>query len=378
MTKKNKKLPKSIYIQGNSYRVIKPSVCEPKSFSFKKYGSYELALAAAKAYLSEKEKLFQITKVKEQNNKGKCSVEQAFNNSLELYGRTKTTNLKLTKIFNKYFGKYKDKQVAKLKAADVYKMLNDLAKEGNVSQDTLSRVKSIWSQLLNAAILNDIPVTNYADAIPLPRIKTISEKREVMTDSDTFYKVIDCLNESIEHSMLKRIKFDTKLIVYSLLIMYETGIRPSECYALSVDKLDFDKKLITINCRIGSTQKEQDVIVKPKTDNAYRTVPMTDQCILVLKSLMEFTDKFYLFTRYNGKFMTSTIATDRIRNCCKPKGIDFRPYMLRHKFAKNIIDAGISPRTAMDLLGHASFSQSLDYSRTTQEELIEAVSKLKS
>ena len=109
--------------------------------------------------------------------------------------------------------------------------------------------------------------------------------------------------------------------------MYETGIRPSECYALSVDKLDFDKKLITINCRIGSTQKEQDVIVKPKTDNAYRTVPMTDQCTLVLKSLMEFTNKFYLFTRYNGKFMISTIATDRIRNCCKPKGIYFRPYM---------------------------------------------------
>ena len=73
-----------------------------------------------------------------------------------------------------------------------------------------------------------------------------------------------------------------------------------------------------------------------------------------------------------GDLISTDYFSNFIRMISKKSGIEFRSYMLRHKFATDLQKTE-TPRTVQDLLGHASFQMSVEYARSTEEERQEAV-----
>ena len=370
MTKKT--LPKGIYPIPNGYRVKIPKYNIDKAFSTKAYGTDTLALESAKSFLKKAKAKGDSVDLASKYTKTQYTVEFAFSRYLEIQNPSAETKRKAWVNFRKYFGEFQNKKLTSVKASDISTHLASLV--DTCTNNILSTLKTLWKHILDAGILDEMITVNYALSLPLPRSKVPEKVRPVITSQTTLQQVIDLLEKS-KNKTSSNI-FNTDLIIYGLKIMNESGIRPSECYALSRDSFDFDNRIMKIDSRVGSTSSTTNCIVSPKSNCAYRTIPMNDHLIQLAHDLMNYTDEYYLFTRWNGTLTTSTKASSLIKRVCKRNGIDFRCYQLRHTFVKDLVDSDINPRTIMDLMGHASWRQSLDYSRTTEQQKLEAIQNI--
>ena len=81
-----------------------------------------------------------------------------------------------------------------------------------------------------------------------------------------------------------------------------------------------------------------------------------------------------LFPDYYGVPFTSDYFANYIRRVSRKCGIEFRAYMLRHKFATDLVKK-TDLRTVQELMGHAGGSMTLSYARSSKEDKEEAINK---
>ena len=193
----------------------------------------------------------------------------------------------------------------------------------------------------------------------VPRSEKIETHRDVK---------MSCSLDDVIKAILKYgpNKFNAKIIAYALITMAYTGIRPSECYALTKKDVDLKNKTISINKAIGTTHDKKDCIKKTKNINSIRVLPISTKLVAIMQELFKL-QKNYLFVKENGEFINANYATTFIKNACKKTDIEFRSYMLRHNFSTTLIQNGIDIRTIQELMGHASGSMTIDYARSNDD-----------
>lgn len=157
-----------------------------------------------------------------------------------------------------------------------------------------------------------------------------------------------------------------------LIIMYYCGFRPSEVLALSKSDIDLDRKEISISKAVGCNYTEKRVIIPAKTAQSVRKTPIPDALLPQLSAIIEQTETDYLFLDQQGRFLDIDEVSDYIHRVSKSCGIPFNAYMLRHLYATDLVKT-TDARTAQDLLGHASFSMTLDYARSSKDDREQAV-----
>ena len=358
-------------IKGIKYYIVRVGK-QSKTFSTKKYGDSN-AKKMAQRYRDELVHERNIYGIYQYTSEVKYTVEYAFNRSLELYVHTLSTRNKHELMFNKYFKNYFTRELCTIRARDIVEHLNGNLSE---SQGCLSRIKTLWNQIFKAGIMDERVLTNYADVVELPRSNKIEVKRDKFATIDEVQAVIAELSV-IKPKQNAHARMIAALIVYAILIIGETGMRPAECYALTRSDIDFDKKIITFGNRIGSDLEKENIVVKPKTSNAMRTQPITNVLDSIFKSFFEYQPRERLFELDNGVVLNSDIVATRLGRVNKKLGTSFNMYKLRHNFARDLINSDLgNKRTVMDLMGHASYGQSLDYTHSTveqQRELLESV-----
>ena len=140
-----------------------------------------------------------------------------------------------------------------------------------------------------------------------------------------------------------------------------TGMRPSEQYNLTWERVDFARNLITI----------------PKSKNGKtRYIPMNTVVAAVLQEM---------FKRSCGEGRMF-IAKDGIplkgykhwfEDAVKEAGIkEFTWYCLRHSFASRLVMAGVDIRTVADLMGHKTIQMTMRYAHLAQQHKLDAVERL--
>lgn len=75
--------------------------------------------------------------------------------------------------------------------------------------------------------------------------------------------------------------------------------------------------------------------------------------------------------------METSVVSAFVSHTSKKAGVNFNLYMCRHSVATSLIQSGTSPRTVQDILGHASYKQSVGYARSSSDERIEAMNDRK-
>ena len=86
----------------------------------------------------------------------------------------------------------------------------------------------------------------------------------------------------------------------------------------------------------------------------------------------------YVFCKSNGQKYTGEYFTKRFKKACKAAGIDkaIHFHSLRHSFASNLVQQGVSLYKVKELLGHSSITTTEIYSHLNIDSLREAISKL--
>ena len=161
-------------------------------------------------------------------------------------------------------------------------------------------------------------------------------------------------------TVIKNIKHKTMLMV-----VLDTGMRPSEVAKLRIE--DIDSKRMVIHIRRAKGKKDRYANLSPQ--------------------LLQLLREYWLARRpqewlFPGRYPDRHVCSTHLSNMCR----DYRmrakmrkavtPRMMRHTFATMLLDAGENIRKIQILLGHRSLKTTARYTHVSKESLRSSTSPL--
>jgi integrase len=137
-----------------------------------------------------------------------------------------------------------------------------------------------------------------------------------------------------------------------------TGMRQGECFGLTVDKINFLRRVVHVDQQLVTVSGRAPFLAPPKTAASVRSIPLPT---VVVDALAAHLAKYpptdgLVFTTETGRPIRRT-AFDRTWRRAAP-GTHF--HELRHYYASLLIRHGESVKVVQARLGHASASETLD------------------
>lgn len=117
----------------------------------------------------------------------------------------------------------------------------------------------------------------------------------------------------------------------------------------------------------------------PKSQSGYRTVPLTDEAIRILKAQKEKNkriqyipdewEEFVFLSRKGEPVKNSAYDTALVTLCNRAEIRKFSMHVLRHTFATRCIEGGMMPKTLQKILGHSNIGITMNlYVHITEDE----------
>lgn len=191
---------------------------------------------------------------------------------------------------------------------------------------------------------------------------------------------------------------------YQYALILETGLRTGELIGLTWDAVDLEKKTLTVNKTLEYRHKQKYWSAgPPKTAHSYRTIPLTEKAVEILRTVkemrpnrkesellnqeLEFKDlrsgrkkklimKDLVFINWRiGEPDKNSSYDTHLYKLCEEAGIEpFCMHALRHTYATRAIESGMQPKVLQQLLGHASIKTTMDtYVHVTDETLAKGI-----
>lgn len=151
---------------------------------------------------------------------------------------------------------------------------------------------------------------------------------------------------------------------------FYTGMRLNELVNLTWRNVNLNTRIITVG--------DEEFTTKGRNQ---RYIPICDEVALILTFYQREKEKIipignnYVFSKPNGEKYTGDYFSKAFKKACRAaetdKSIHF--HSLRHSFASNLAQKGVSLYTIKELLGHSSISTTEIYSHLNLDSLKEAI-----
>lgn len=256
------------------------------------------------------------------------------------------------------------KLLSEVKPIHCQKIFSDMAEQG-YKTTTIYQTRITLYNMLEFAKENDVILSNPCKKSVKSDIGKPSEKKVALTIDEQRKFLMAAAGQSYENQY----KF-----------MLQTGLRTGELVGLKWDDIDFGKRTVTISRTMEYRYKVGEWRVgPPKSKSGYRTIPLTDEAIRILKEQkeknskikvinIEWRDQVFL-SRKGEPVKNSTYDTALFKICDKAEIRKFCMHILRHTFATRCIEAGMIPKTLQKILGHSNIGITMNlYVDATEEE----------
>ncbi|KYG28132.1 tyrosine-type recombinase/integrase [Alkalihalobacillus trypoxylicola] len=279
---------------------------------------------------------------------------------------TERTLLNYTRALDRrirpYIGTLK---LTELKLHHGQKLVTEFLEEGK-SERYIEYTFTLFRGSLNFAVKTDILQKNPLEHLELPRPR--------QTKKTTWSA------EEIKRFMIFS-KTENPYYMVPLLIAARTGMRRGEVLGLRWDKVDFERKKITVEYSLTFNEPtKQFIMVSPKTKSSYRQISIDDDLTnelkrhrkrqLEMKMLLgaDYDDSWNLVCcSTNGRPMYGRSLAHHFDHVAKKAGLKkIRIHDLRHSHATMLLREGVNPKIVSERLGHSSIKMTLDvYSHVT-------------
>lgn len=276
-----------------------------------------------------------------------------------------------------------NRNINSLVKADIQQLIKKVNDDGYL-YERQNKVKVILTDMFARAIGDDLMVKNPTKGVKLYQDKISNARALTIGEQDVFFEF--CKNTFYDN-------------LFNVAV--NTGLRPGELFALTIEDINFEEKYIDVNKTLVYQKYLDDEcktfhLEPPKTKQSYRHVPINSTCIDYLRQQAELkkivanrrpkmqTD--YLFvTRFNTP-LNSVIYSDAIRSVIRrineTRSLDnqfefFGGHTFRHTFATRCLEAGIQPKVVQSYLGHASLKMTMDlYTHVTADKAAEDIERI--
>jgi len=295
--------------------------------------------------------------------------EMTFNSLVELYMediktriRRNTFEIKENIINTKVLPYFKDKPINTITSSDVRRWQNTLIKENYKN----TYIKTIHNQL--SAIFNYAIRYHNLSRNPAREAGSVGKKKADRVSFWTIEEFKQAIQYLDEHDYITKI---------SLEVLFWTGMRQGELYALTLKDIDFDNRIISISKSLSVLSSGEILISKPKTETSERTVEIPE---FLNNDIKEFIDRHVTPLKQNDRIFNTTKSNlsrkiNRIAEKADLKKI--RVHDLRHSHASMLIDLGFSPLMVKERLGHQNIETTLEtYSHLYKSKNKELMDKL--
>jgi integrase len=294
------------------------------------------------------------------------------------------TKREYTHIYYKNISPYLgERKINSLVKSDIQQLI-DIAYDANYKYERQSKIKVILADMLERALEDDLIIKNPTKSVKLRSEKEIEAKALTLSEQETFFEY--CKNTFYDN-------------LFNVAV--NTGLRPGELFALTLDDIDFEEKTINVNKTLVYQQYLTDTrkefhLEPPKTKQSYRKVPMNSICKEYLLKQIELKkivsqkrpkeQNSYLFVSKFNTPLNSQMYSDAIKAIIKQINLTrsfddefeiFSGHTLRHTFATRCIENGIQPKVVQTYLGHATLKMTMDlYVHVTDDKAAEDIEKI--
>lgn len=220
------------------------------------------------------------------------------------------------------------------------------------------------SRVYRYAIRHEYVDNDPTEFVVVPKVKKNDKNNKLFYEKnelDLLLREIDKLNDPLIESYMR-------LLIFG-------GLRNGEVLGLRWSRVNFNKRLITIDQAVGRRKKENTTelyIKEPKNDPSYRTISIDDKTIKKLNELKEITNtKGLVFKSRNGGILSDSKSRKWLKSLTENAGIDFvNVHGLRHTHASLLFEAGASIKYVMYRLGHNDIDTTMNiYTHVTKKTI---------
>jgi site-specific recombinase XerD len=204
-----------------------------------------------------------------------------------------------------------------------------------------------WAQATGA--VTDVPTATVKGVPSAPRSPKSLQKREV----DRLLREAEKAGNKRNHAIL--------------LLLRHTGIRVGELCNLRL-------------ADIRTSERKGSVLVRSGKGDKDRTVPLNHDVREALEAYLKVRPESaddHLFLGQRGEPLGTDGVQLIVRKLARRAGLEkVTPHVLRHSFAKHVLDAGEDLATVSRLLGHERLETTAIYTEPTARDLEDAVARL--
>ena len=265
-------------------------------------------------------------------------------------------------ILNKHLDIFYDAPISNIRQSDIQLLIRAKSQYPRICQQIVLTLRQIFDMAIDDDILSKNPCRN----IELPR--HIKKEKRALTES--------------EKEKIKKAEGLNKLQMAYIHLLYGSGMRPAEMYALTWNDIDFKRHTVTINKALQFEHSRIASVGLPKTDKSIRTIPVP---AFVIASLSAFkregmqSPTLTIFGAENGELRTRSAYRNIFDVSMHILGLTgITPYMFRHNYCTECYGK-VDLKTCQYLMGHSDTKMILEvytHLDKTDKTLRVAVDKL--
>ena len=271
---------------------------------------------------------------------------------LNIYKANKSIQTKnmYIRVFN-YFSDIWDVPIKKVNRMMIQQIINDNSEHPRTCEQILLTLKQIFRSAQDDGLTGRSPCVS----IELPR--HVPQEKRALTEYE---------KQRLRSAVLQP---QERLL---LLLLYGTGCRPGEAYALTKADFDFKAGTININKSVKYNHDYFHSVDAPKTNASIRSVYVSEPIMRSLKHILAKIPHDNVLGDDNGQIMNKSKYEHIFKHILKKAGLagsGITQYSLRHNFATECYYNSVSLKECQRQMGHKSYKMILEvYSHLDQEK----------
>ena len=266
-------------------------------------------------------------------------------------------------IVDKHLATFNDTPIDMIRQSDIQLLIRSKSQYPRICQQIVLTLRQIFDMAINDDIIIKSPCRN----IELPR--HVKKEKRALTEQ--------------EKKIIKKAEGLDALHTAYIHLLYGSGMRPAEMYALTWNDIDFKNNTVTINKALQIEKSRLASVGLPKTDKSIRTIPLPAFVIASLKAFklegMQ-SPTSTIFGAENGKLRTRSAYRNIFDVAMHSLGLkDITPYMFRHNYCTQCYLNGVDIKVCQYLMGHSDTKMVLEvytHIKKTEQALKVSVDKL--